>query len=141
MERAADLDGLPLTVTQMADFIRRRHLSIREFMGLYANDGRYAEIHGVSNPVRDRRYGYTLATAYNFQWLIDKATRLLQLLSFLNPGRIQEYIFVKPPNPPEKKTSALWTASDFERARYELLSCSIIKRNIQKKELWIHRLI
>ncbi|KAK0712747.1 hypothetical protein B0T26DRAFT_752943 [Lasiosphaeria miniovina] len=45
--RANHLDGLPLAMTQMAGFIRHRHLSIREFMNLFANDARYAEIHGV----------------------------------------------------------------------------------------------
>ncbi|KAK3377003.1 tetratricopeptide repeat domain-containing protein [Lasiosphaeria ovina] len=141
LELANHLDGLPLAMTQMAGFIRRRHLSIREFMNLYANDAGYAEIHGISNAIQERRYRYTLATAYSFQGLGDKAVRLLRLLAFLNPDRVQDYIFVDPKAPKKKKWSVRWSASEFESARYELLSCSIIKRNIQKKELWIHRLI
>lgn len=83
-------------MTQMAGFIRKRHLSIREFVDLYATDARYAEIHDAGNPVQEHRYGYTLATAYNFLGLSTHATRLLQLLAFMNPDRIQEYIFVSP---------------------------------------------
>jgi hypothetical protein len=142
LELASHLDGLPLAMTQMAAFIRRRHLSIREFLTLYSNDAQYAEIHRISNPVQDHRYGYTLAKAYSFHGLGDNATRLLRLLSFLSPDRIQEYSFVNPAKAAtQKEQTRLWTTSMFESARCELLSCSIIKRNIQRGELWIHRLI
>lgn len=78
-----------------------------------------------------------LATAYNFQGLSTHATELLLLLaSFLNPDRIQEYIFVNPQAAKENGKSH-WTASTFETARYELLRSSIVKRNIYRKELWI----
>lgn len=136
--------GLPLTMTQMAGFIRRRHLSIREFVNLYANDARYAEIHHVGNPVQELRYGYTLVTAYNFQDLGTDTLKLLQLMAFLNPDRVQEYIFVNQSSSSRgrhQKLQPAWTASAFESARFELLGSSIIKRNIFKKELWIHRVI
>jgi hypothetical protein len=140
VELANQLAGLPLAITRMAGFIRRRHLSIREFVNLYATDARYAEIHDVGNPIQEHRYGYTLATAYNFQGLSPHATKLLKLLAFMNPDRVQECIFVNP-QASNEKGSRYWTASIFENARYELLASSIIKRNIHKKELWIHRVI
>lgn len=90
------LDNLPLAMTQMAGFTHRRHISIREFVDLYTTDARYAEIHDVGNPLQDHRYGYTLATAYNFQDLSTHATRLLQMLAFMNPDRIREDIFLSP---------------------------------------------
>lgn len=137
---AYQLDGLPLAMTQMAGYIRRRHLSIREFVNLYATDARYAEIHDVGNPIQEHRYGYTLATTYNFQDLGQHATKLLQLLAFMNPDRVREDIFANPLSENEED-NGFWTASTFESARYELLASSIIKRNIHKKELWIHRMI
>lgn len=137
---ANKLDSLPLAMTQMAGFIRRRHISIREFVDLYATDARYAEIHDVSNPLQDRRYGYTLATAYNFQDLSTHATRLLQALAFMNPDRIQEDIFLNP-HRQDNDASTFWTAFAFENARFDLLGSSMIKRNIHKRELWIHRVI
>lgn len=140
MTLAKYLDGLPLAMTQMAGFIRRRHLSIQEFVSLYATDARYAEIHGVGNPVQEHRYGYTLASMYNFEGLSHYATRLLDLVAFLNPDRIQEEIFIQPRQATRPSDSS-WTASTFDTARYELLASSIVKRNIQKKELWIHRVI
>ncbi|KAL8882804.1 MAG: hypothetical protein Q9198_000264 [Flavoplaca austrocitrina] len=139
-ELANHLAGLPLAMTQMAGFIRRRHLSIREFVSLYATDARYAEIHDIGNPVQEYRYGSTLATAFHFAELSPHATKLLELLAFMNPDRIQEIIFLNP-EAPKERGSLCWTPSVFENARYEILSCSIIKRNIHKKELCIHRVI
>ncbi|KAI1819341.1 tetratricopeptide repeat domain-containing protein [Xylaria intraflava] len=139
---AKSMDGLPLAMSQMAGFIRRRQLSIREFANLYSNDDQYAIIHGVSNPIQDRRYGRTLASAYTLEELGEDAARLLQLLAFLNPDRVPEDVFL---NPITKSTNSVqgesWTPSTFEKARYELLNSSLIKRNIQKKELWIHRVV
>lgn len=101
---------------------------------------RYAEIHHVGNPVQDHRYGYTLATAYNFQGLSPHTTELLQLLAFMNADRIREDIFLNHQAASDEDAN-FWTASTFENARYELLTSSIIMRNIHKKELWIHRVI
>ena len=140
IDLAKQLDGLPLAMTQIAGFIRRRRLLIREFANLYATDARYAEMHHVSNPVQDHRYGHTLATAYNFRDLKTPAWRLLQLLAFMNADRIREDIFFNHELANDQDSTS-WTASTFENARYELLASSIIKRNIDKKELWIHRVI
>ncbi|KAI1411461.1 tetratricopeptide repeat domain-containing protein [Hypoxylon sp. FL1857] len=140
MTLANQLDGLPLAMTQMAGFIRRRRISIREFVDLYATDAQYAKIHNVAHPVQEHRYGYTLATTFNFEGMGPDATRLVQLISFMNPDRIREDIFVNP-QPVNKRNADTWTASTFEDARYELLTSSIIKRNINKKELWIHRVV
>jgi hypothetical protein len=135
------VDGLPLAMTQMAGFIRRRHLLIREFVSLYANDARYAEIREIGNPELSYRYGYTLATAFNFQDLSHDAMELLQVLAFLSPDRISEYIFLQP-SKCRTKVNHFWDSPlAYENARFELLSSSIIKRNIARKELWIHRVI
>lgn len=178
VEIATYFGGLPLAMTQMAGVIRRRSLSIREFVDVYANDARYNEVHNVSSPMQDRRYGNTLATLYNFQGLSEKAVTLLRLLSFMNPDRIQEDIFVQPQKAKlvkkaqpysssamptlttsmasmstsitttpaaaastPTKHSLRWTKSAFERTRSEILGSSIVKRNIGKRELWIHRII
>lgn len=138
VELAAHLGGLPLAIPQMAASIRRRSLSIREFVNMYANDDRYAEIHDIGTPLQQRRYSYTLATTYDltFKELSSNAARLLQILAFLNPDRVQENIFVQ-----SMMDGGPWTDSTFDKARYELLTSSIVKRNIDKKELWIHRLM
>ncbi|KAF2753098.1 tetratricopeptide repeat domain-containing protein [Pseudovirgaria hyperparasitica] len=141
VEVAKTLDGLPLAMTQMAGFIRRRHLSLREFVDLYANDARYAEIHGVSNSLLDHRYGFTLATAYNFRELETPTMDMLKALAFLNPDRIREQIFQHAFKAKDGKKYSWSSPPAYEKARFELISSSIIKRNINRKELWIHRII
>lgn len=145
---ATQLDGLPLAMTQMAGFIRRRHLTISEYVELYASDTRYADVRTVGNPMQDNRYGHTLATTYSFEGLGNHSTRLLKSLAFMNPDRVQEEIYLgarrlggRPEDGGDDGEGQVWTAPDFESARYELLGSSIIKRNIDKKELWIHRVI
>lgn len=59
----------------------------------------------------------------------------------MNPGRIQEHIFSNARRGTFNDVYGFSDAFDFEKARFALLRCSLIKRNIQKKELWIHRVI
>ncbi|KAL2359406.1 hypothetical protein RJZ56_007744 [Blastomyces dermatitidis] len=139
-EVATQFGGLPLAMTQMAGFIRKRHLSIREYVNLFASDAQYVETRNVSNAEQEYRYGYTLATTYNFRDLKRHAKKLLQSLAFMNPDRIREDIYIDPQRSRDQG-SGLWVASTFESARYELLSSSIIKRNVSRKELWIHPVI
>jgi hypothetical protein len=140
VEVATHFDGLPLALTQMAAFIRRRQLSIREFVNSFATDVRYLETRDERDPTQHRRYGATLATTFNFQDMSTDAMALLQLLAFLNPDRIREDIIVS--------TGAIrsdsidsWAPPKFEAARYALLSSSIITRDIGKHELSIHRVV
>ncbi len=109
-------------------------------MDRYATDTEYVEIRDIGHPGQNIRSGYTLASAYNFKGLSANSTILLGLLAFMNPDRVQEYIFV------DRKVSSgkgksFWTGPVFDSALYELLSSSVIKRITHKKELWIHRLI
>ncbi|KAJ4135099.1 hypothetical protein NW768_004714 [Fusarium equiseti] len=136
---AKNVDGLPLAMTQMAGFIRKRQLSMREFVELYNTDARYMQLRDDSTPSQQHRYGLTLATTWSFQGLSSTARRLLEILSFLNPDRIQEDIFQNPDK--QNDVAWFWDADTFVNARSELLNSSIIKRDISNKELWIHRLI
>ncbi|OAT03233.1 uncharacterized protein BDCG_17994 [Blastomyces dermatitidis ER-3] len=55
-EVATQFGGLPLAMTQMAGFIRKRHLSIREYVNLFASDAQYVETRNVSNAEQEYRY-------------------------------------------------------------------------------------
>ncbi|EFX00356.1 beta-glucosidase [Grosmannia clavigera kw1407] len=144
-ELAAYLGSLPLAMTQMAGFIRRRRLSIREFMDLYAKDTRYTEIHDAGSPLQKQCYGNTLATAYNFKDLSRQTLALLRVMAFMNPDNIREDIFAGPSGPQQmqanSRESLRWTISDFEKARHEASTSSIIKRDMTKRTLQIHRII
>lgn len=136
---AERFDGLPLAITQITRFIRKNQLSIQEFLDFYNTDVHYTQFHDEATPSQQHRYGYTLATTWSFQRLSSDARRLLGIISFLNPDRIQEDIFM---NPKEKTNSAWpWKSTSFVHTRSELLSCSMIKRDIFSKEISIHRII
>ena len=136
---ADKMDGLPLAITQISGFIHRRQLSMREFVSSYV-DERYAEVHKTGTRIQDIRYGQTLATTWNFQGLSDGAWRLLQLISFLSPDRISERILISD-RTITTRGPGFWSRSVYEDARTELLTSSIIKRNVARQELWIHRII
>ncbi|CAK7229743.1 hypothetical protein SCUCBS95973_007331 [Sporothrix curviconia] len=144
VEVATFFGSLPLAMTQMAGVIRRRRLSIRDFAEIYTNDARYDDIHNVKTPHLGRRYDNTLASMYNFEGVGGQAKALLRLLAFLNPDRVQEDIFVRPrrsTTTTSSSSSKRWTSADFDKARYELITSSLIKRNIPQRELWIHRIV
>ena len=73
---ANEFDGLPLAMIQTAGYIRWRQLSMREFVDQYRPDAQYKAVHGVGSHSLSRRYGHTLATAFNFQGLSRNATKL-----------------------------------------------------------------
>ena len=137
---ANHLHGLPLAITQVAAFIRREHMLIREFVDRYVTNAPYAEKHHISDPLQNHRHRYSLAAAHNFSGLTSNAMKLLISLAFLNADRIQEDLFIHSCLAKDED-DRIWTPSTYESARYELVASSIIKRNIDKEELGTHRII
>jgi hypothetical protein len=74
---AKKLDSLPLAVVQIAGFIWRRLLSVEDFVDTFGIVNRYREVRDISSPHEQNRYGYTWATAYNFQGLSEEAMKLV----------------------------------------------------------------
>lgn len=79
---AKNVDGLSLAMTQMAGFIRKKQLTMREFVQLYNTDARYVQLREDAPPSQQYRYGLTLATTWSFQGLTSTARRHLEILSF-----------------------------------------------------------
>ncbi|RDW93966.1 uncharacterized protein DSM5745_01288 [Aspergillus mulundensis] len=139
-ELAKRWGGLPLALTQMAGFMRRRQISMREFLRLYDTDARYADFHAVGNPLQDWRYGQTLSTTFTLERLTPCAWDLLCQLAFMHPGRVPEYLFVGVKGS-ERPGGTHWDDADFADARSELLTSALIRRNKDTGSLWIHRVI
>jgi len=77
---AKNVDGLPLAMTQMTGFIRKKQLTMREFVQLYNTDARYVQLRENAPPSQQYRYGLTLATTWSFRGLTSPARRLLEIL-------------------------------------------------------------
>ncbi|KAK0102667.1 hypothetical protein ONS95_006270 [Cadophora gregata] len=134
------LGCLPLAITQMASVIRKQFLPYSDFLKQYQDEAGRDELHSLQldkNPRATARG--TIASIFAIERLSVQARTLLELSSFLNPDSIPERIFVDNssitfPNFPQK--IAAWNA-----ARGELLQASLVKRNNEKRELWMHRIL
>ncbi|KAF4552208.1 Hypothetical protein D9617_10g071880 [Elsinoe fawcettii] len=146
VDLASDLGCLPLALVQMAGLIRRRDLSLRESLKFIRDDARYATFRLETDPFQRRRYKGTLATAWNFDTLNDDCRALLNIISVLNSGRIQESLF----EPIDEISSdrfcgiahhVLQATDAFEDARAVLINSSVISRNRKRKEMNIHQMV
>jgi hypothetical protein len=132
------LGGLPLAITQMGGIIRRRHLSLEDFLIYYENDSK--RLHEMQVPGQNPTYNQTVSSVWMLDALSKEATALLQVLSFLDPDRISEEILfgntkhVDVPHYPKTRIA-------YFDARTELIQSSLIIRDIKNNELRIHRLV
>lgn len=133
------LGGLPLAMTQMAGIILRHEYSFEEFVKTYSEEESRKELMQLrlDQPWKRSGYEHTLASVWALESL-NHGRALLEILSFLDPDRIQEGILT---------THLDAVAVDgfpktivaYHRARTELLQSSLITRNADK--LQVHRLI
>ena len=84
------LGGLPLAITQMGGIIRRRHLSLEDFLIYYRNNAK--RFHEMQVSGQNPTYNQMVSSVWMLDALSEEATSLLQVLSFLDPDRIPEDI-------------------------------------------------
>lgn len=138
---AYQLGGLPLAIFQMAGVIRRKELTIAEFITMYEGDAEYAKLRHVSNNAQRMRYGNTLATTWNLDDLGAHSLSFLKVISMLSSDRIQESMFLEADADLSADFKFLQSAKGFQDAKEDLLRSSIIKRSREHKELRINRMI
>lgn len=134
------LGGLPLALTQMAGVIRRQDLKLSEFAESYSDPAEHAELHRLKFHWGQGAYPHTISTVWAFESLDPRTKGLLSTLSFVDSSHIQETILTDIPGHlsiehyPRKPSS-------YREARTELIQASLVKRNKDKDELTIHRLV
>ena len=135
------LGGLPLAMTQMAGVIIRRDLTFSEFLRTYDEEESRLELFEsrFDRPVRRSGYEHTLASVWALESLKHGAV-LLDVLSFLDPDGIQEYIITSHPEIVSLESFPR-TTNAYQVARTELLQCSLIFRDKTSKKILSHRLI
>ncbi|KAK7422145.1 hypothetical protein QQZ08_009613 [Neonectria magnoliae] len=132
------LGGLPLALIQMGSVIRRNHYSLGEFIEFYEkSSGKFqsAQLSGVR-----LAYRHTLSSVWAIEALPPHASALLRVISIMDADKIQEKMlteataYVSMEDYPK-------TMEEYVDARYQLLRASLISRNVDERELRIHRLV
>jgi hypothetical protein len=138
---AQRLDGIPLAISQMAGVIRRQELSLAEFHDLYTDAAEHPDLYNtrIGNGAT-KGYTHSISTAWMIEKLKPEARMMLELISFFDADNTQEDILV------EAFTDIISSDISFKKSSYrelrtELLQRSLVRRNKQKKELSVHRLV
>ncbi|KAJ8133200.1 hypothetical protein O1611_g417 [Lasiodiplodia mahajangana] len=133
--------GLPLAISQMAGIIRQRDLSLHEFLSIYEDAGKRAQLYGTKYDTSPRAYKYSVATVWALEKLSPDAKGLLKVLSFMDPDIIQESTLFD-------AAAAMFADMPFTMLRFrnactELSQTSLIKSDKRKDDyrISIHRLV
>ncbi|KAK7992997.1 tetratricopeptide repeat domain-containing protein [Apiospora saccharicola] len=135
------LGGLPIAIAQMGGMIRLQYLSFSEFLDIYEEPLDETEvIESEPQPLRPSARG-NISTIWAVEKLSDEARSVVEIVAFLDPDGIQDGIIspsstelTSTPNYPKKK-------STFYKARTELMRSSLIRRNDELGEIWVHRVV
>ena len=82
----------------------------------------------------------TIYTIFAVEQLSSQARLTLDGLSLLDPDEIPEYLLEGLYHGSTNNFPGLLTMSEFQSARGELISRSLINQNVDGKKVWIHRL-
>ncbi|KAH3953529.1 hypothetical protein HBH53_029800 [Parastagonospora nodorum] len=135
------LGGVPLAISQMAGIIRRQDLSLNEFHDLYTDAAEHLDLYDTrTGDASTRGYAHSISTVWAIEKLNPVSRKLLELITFLDADRIQEYLLI------EASVLIFATEVNFKKSLYrdtrtELIQSSLVKRNKQKQELSVHRLV
>jgi hypothetical protein len=132
------LDGHPLALTQVAGIIRRRELTIQEFLDLHQWVQTSAMKFRGGGAVDD--YKKMLMNVWAFEDLEPATLNLLNLLAQMDPDGISEFIFEDYTGTSDLSEFPIDKVS-LEASRTKLLKSSFIQRDKGNKEITIHRLV
>ncbi|CAG7949070.1 unnamed protein product [Penicillium nalgiovense] len=134
------LDGFPLAMVQISEFINERGYSYQELLPVYKKSA--AKIFARS--AVPLQYEHTLNTVWDvsFQSLSTEGKILLNMLAFFDPDAIPEWLLSNPrANITEPRLSFLLDDFEFGDAVISLTRASLIVRSPAMKAITLHRLI
>lgn len=135
------LGGIPLAISQMAGIIRRQELSLAEFHDLYTDAAEHPDLYETKiSDASTRGYAHSISTVWAIEKLKPEARKLLELIAFLDADNIQEDLLVEASADIFPK-DVTFKNSLYRDLRTELLQSSLVRRNKQKNELFVHRLV
>ncbi|EME42543.1 hypothetical protein DOTSEDRAFT_54878 [Dothistroma septosporum NZE10] len=130
------LDGWPLAINHMAGIIRNGCLTLQEFHEQYKDAGLRYDPHTRRDETQE-----TMVASLRMAKLSAGATALLRVCAMLEPYCIQELLFSQ-----ECKSTTFLpdfprTFEDLQAAKAELIRVSLVQRNTEKHQLWMHRVV
>ncbi|KAF5003988.1 hypothetical protein FDECE_9488 [Fusarium decemcellulare] len=140
------LGGLPFPLILAANLIQQNELSVDEFLEYHEEPSFFAHIYG-STEVGEPSDASSRRTLYDI-WSFDKIQRscpqaicLIEVLSLLDPDAVSETILAA--SKPVVDILADYPSSpeEYDTARNLLIKSSLIKRDMNRKILSIHRLV
>ncbi|KAI0436327.1 hypothetical protein F4803DRAFT_542680 [Xylaria telfairii] len=138
---AAQLDGLPLAISQMAAIIRYQYLTFSDFYDQYKDESDRREFHAFypTHPRPEARG--TIASIWAMEQLDPQTRGLLDICAMLDPDSIQERIFTDNYGLLEHIESFPRTNFAYSASRAQLIQGSLISRNGEKREFRVHRIL
>lgn len=134
--------GLPLGLEQMAGVMQRKALDFPEFLRKYETEKNLKEL--ATGAIRkigpqSRAYPHTLGSVWAIDKLGDRASALFECISLLDPDSIKEMIFE---NASSDCLGGIFPQNEeeYQDARSELISRSLVTRDLQHGELRVHRI-
>jgi hypothetical protein len=134
------LGGVPLAISQMAGIIRRQDLTLSEFFELYTDHEEHASLYSTKFDTNLVTYGHSLSTVWASEKLKPQARQLLEVISFLDPDFIGEDLLIAA-SAELFVEGAKFKKSDYIEARTDLLQSSLVRRDKQKQQISVHRIV
>lgn len=140
IEQVADkLGGLPILITQVPRAMTSLRLSYRDLLRLCEQSG----IEQVNQSGSDLSKSAQVSSAFSkigLSGLQSKSLGLLQMISQLDPDRIPERILVAACSQSEIENFPV-SLKEYYEARAQLTQSSLIHRNADTEEIWLHRIV
>jgi hypothetical protein len=124
----------------MAGIIRRQDLTLSEFFELYTDHEEHASLYSTKFDTNLVTYGHSLSTVWASEKLKPQARQLLELISFLDPDFIGEDLLIAA-SAELFVEGAKFKKSDYIEARTDLLQSSLVRRDKQKQQISVHRIV
>jgi hypothetical protein len=138
---ARRLGGLPLALIQMAAVISRNDMTYKDFLEYYDREQCVKDFIDF-NLGQDTGYEHTLSTVWALDRLSRGASSLLEVISLIDPDRIQEEILEQDSSTVQIEDGRGYPQdpSEYLKARAELIKSSLITRNKIQHIIRVHRL-
>ncbi|KAI0873550.1 P-loop containing nucleoside triphosphate hydrolase protein [Hypoxylon argillaceum] len=133
--------GVPLAISQMASIIRQKHITWPEFLKLWTDHEERANLYETKFDTNLVTYRHSLATVWAFEKLKPHARQLLEFISFLGP-----YIIIREDLLIKAFMEIPFEGFQFKKSSYfeavsDLLHSSLIQRDENQRQIFVHRII